>query len=483
LKKIFLPIVILIICALSVSAADVEVSHQLLTKDVYPGESVNVNIIVKNNQDTDDVFIIKPDLASLYPLLSRSAFKEVYPPSMSNKLIKAHEEGIFTFSIKVREGIEPDWQYTLKFNIKSQRDEEINIPYEIRINVISPEELIKITTNLPDKVMPGQKVTFYVAFKNQANLLIDPADLYIDSDLFSKYYSEKIYPMPYEVKKTLEFSPEPTVPPGKYEMVVTAFKGKTLGGRFVKEFEVVKNLNIESDVQTTSGFLTRTITVTRTNKGNTASNEKYEMPITWFEKLMTNFNEEPQMKKPGQVTWMFTVNPNETRNIVIKTDYRALFFTVIGVLILAIVMVYFIRRAVHVKKGAFKLRDEKGAIAELKVVIHVANKTTKPITEVKIVDILPNILVLDKDFGTLKPTSFQKGEKTSRIVWEIDELEPGEERVVSYKAKPGLHVIGGLVLPAALVRYNNKDRKSIDVQSNKVSLMAPQPKKLKHENE
>jgi hypothetical protein len=140
-------------------------------------------------------------------------------------------------------------------------------------------------------------------------------------------------------------------------------------------------------------------------------------------------------------------------------------------------MIYYMKRVVSIKKAVFKMRDEKGAVAEIKVLLHVSNKTSKPITEIKVVDILPNMLILSHEFGTLKPNKFQKGEKSSRLIWDIDELEPGEERVISYRAKPGLHVIGSLTLPASLLRYTNKDKRIIDMQSNKVTLFSPPPKK------
>lgn len=477
MKKAFLIVLALLLAMSFAVAEDIEVTHELVTKEVYPGESIIVNIMVKNNQDTDDNFIVKHEMSGLYPFLKFSAFTDVNPPSGRRKTIEAHGEEIFPFEIFIRDGIEPDRRYTLNFIVKSERNEDIKVKYPVIVDVVSPEELIKITTDLPDQVAPGREVVFEVNFRNQANLMVDPAEFYIDSDLFSKYYSEKLYPTPYEIKKSLKFTPEPTAKPGIYQMVITAFKGKTLRGRLVKNFEVTANPDIDSKVDTKSGFLTREITVTKYNKGNVNVDDTYEMPMTWFEKLMTSYNEEPVKIASGKVEWRFTIQPAETEELVIKTDYRALFFTIIGLFILAIIMIYYMKRVVSIKKAVFKMRDEKGAVAEIKVLIHVSNRTSKPITAIKVVDILPHMLLLGKEFGTLKPNKFQKGEKSSRLIWDIDELEPGEERVISYRAKPGLHVIGSITLPAALLRYTNKDKKIIDLQSNRVTLFSPPPKK------
>lgn len=468
MKKIILLFAVLLVTVFAVNAAELDVTHQLLTKEVYPGESASINIIVKNNQDIDDFFKVGPDPLGLHPLLSFSAFKDVMPIVRNQVDIASHQEVTLPFEIYVRDDIEPDRRYTLNFNIKSKTNDEVKVEYPVIIDVVSPEELVKITTDMPEKVTPGKETVFSVTFRNQANMMIDPAEIYIDSDLFSKHYTEKFYRTPYEVKKILKFTPEPATKPGKYQLGMRVYKGKTLRGKLIKTFEVIANPDIKSKVETTPGFLKRTIEVTKTNIGNVDVEEHYELPITWFQKLMTSFSHEPQKITPGKVEWLFTIEPGNSYVLIIDTDYRALFFTIIGVFIAAIIIIYYIRRGVSIKKGIFKIKNGKGIVTEIKVMLHLNNRTSKPTKDVKVVDILPNVLNLEQEFGTLKPSKVQKGERSSRLIWNIDELEPGEERIISYKAKPGLHIIGRIVLPAALLRYRSKEHKTIDVKSNRI---------------
>jgi len=477
LKKIILLIAVLIIGMIAVNAEDLEVSHELLTEDVYPGEFTRINIVITNNQATDDYFKVGPNVLEMYPLLSFSAFQDVIPQVRSQIDIGSHQQVKLPFDIYIRDGIEPDRRYTLNFNIKSGTNKELKVKYPVSVDVVSPEELVKVTTDMPDEITPGKEVVFNVNFRNQANLLVDPIELYIDSELFSKQYSEKLYSTPYELKKTLRFTPEPTTKPGKYEMGIRAYKGKTLRGKLVKTFNVMPNPDITSKVETTSGFLTRTITVTKENIGNVALDEHYALPLTWFQKIMTSHNYEPQKITPGTLEWVFTIQPAEKIVLTITTDYRAFFFTLVGLFIIVIGIIYYVRRGVLVKKAIFRLKDEKGAVTELKVMIHIINRTGKTIKDVKLLDIVPNLITLSKEFGTLKPNKFQKGSKSSRLIWEIGALEQKEERVISYKVKPGLHIIGKIVLPAALLRYRAKDRKIIDQKSNKVIFFSSSNKK------
>lgn len=148
MKKTFLIVLALLLALSLVAAQDVEVRHELVTEEVYPGESITVNVIVKNNQDLDDNIVVKVDQTALYPLLKFSAFKEVMPLS-GRKTIVSGEEGVFSFVVFVRDGIEPDRNYDLIFKVKSEKNPELEIEdYRARIPVTSPEELIKITTDL-----------------------------------------------------------------------------------------------------------------------------------------------------------------------------------------------------------------------------------------------------------------------------------------------------------------------------------------------
>lgn len=478
LKKIILVFIAVLLSMLAVSAADIEVSHNLLTKEVYPGEIARVNLIVRNNQATDDFFKVEPIALEMYPFLPFSAFKDVMPPIRSQVDISAHQEVVLPFDIYIKDGIEPDRRYTLNFNINSGT-KDIKIKYPVPVDVVSPEELIKITTDMPDEIVPGKEIIFSVTFRNQVNMLVDPVELYIDSGLFSKKYIEKLYPTPYEIKKTLTFTPEPTAKAGMYQLGIRAYKGKTLRGKLIKNFEVKANPDVVTKMETTSGFLTRTIIVTKSNKGNVEVEEHYELPLTGFQKLMTSYSKSPQKIMPGKIGWLFTLEPDSTYTLAVTTDYRVLFFTILGLFIAAIAVIYYIRRGLSIKKGIFKIKDEKGAVTELKIMLHIINRTSKPVKDVKVVDILPNILTLSNEFGTLKPNKVQKGEKSSRLIWNIDELEPGEERIISYKTKPGLHIIGKIVLPATLLRYRSKEHKVIDQKSNRIIFFSGTVKKKK----
>ena len=78
---------------------------------------------------------------------------------------------------------------------------------------------------------------------------------------------------------------------------------------------------------------------------------------------------------------------------------------------------------------------------------------------------LHNITKLPDSFGSLKPTNVKKTMDGAMLIWDIDDIVGGEERVISYKVKAGVNVIGKLKIPRALCRYR-KGKRAIIVKSN-----------------
>jgi len=75
---------------------------------------------------------------------------------------------------------------------------------------------------------------------------------------------------------------------------------------------------------------------------------------------------------------------------------------------------------------------------------------------VKIVDVVPSIAEVRKEFaeGTLKPSSILKHSSKGTILkWDIPELAPGEERLISYDIKSKLSIIGSFSLPRAKIKF------------------------------
>ena len=108
----------------------------------------------------------------------------------------------------------------------------------------------------------------------------------------------------------------------------------------------------------------------------------------------------------------------------------------------------------------------------MKVLLTVRNRSTKQIGKVTVVDQLPKLLHMEKHavLGSLKPKRIkQSKDKSTLILWEIDELGVGEERVINYHIKSNLKILGGITLNPAIASFKSQGRE-IKTKSNKVSL-------------
>ncbi|MBW2986276.1 hypothetical protein KY333_02810, partial [Candidatus Woesearchaeota archaeon] len=131
---------------------------------------------------------------------------------------------------------------------------------------------------------------------------------------------------------------------------------------------------------------------------------------------------------------------------------------IISIAILIILISYFVFRSpVVMRKTATVIATKEGGISELKIIIEIINRSKKQIKHVKIIDNVPRIAELAKEYdvGTVKPDKVVQHERKGTLVkWSLDEVDPGEERVISYKVKSKLSILGGVTLPSAAAKFD-----------------------------
>ena len=90
--------------------------------------------------------------------------------------------------------------------------------------------------------------------------------------------------------------------------------------------------------------------------------------------------------------------------------------------------------------------------------LEVRNRTKHEIRDVEVRDFVPSIARVVERFDTLKPRVKSTGSGTE-LRWSFESLKARDERVLTYRIKPVVDVIGHLHLPNAHVKYS--DRKKI----------------------
>lgn len=469
MKKLLIIFILLILLLNSVSAFEkIDASLEKLTAKIVPGGKAEYLLKITNNQVRDDIFQISPDDFSVHPF-SDAAYSIIAQPAQ----IKAPSKKTIGVNliITIQSDVKPDRNYVSYIWIKSIINQEVKLKIPITTWITAPKDLVLITPDFPP-VLPNKKNFFTITFSNQANMALENLDLFITSSIFTLEDKISLFSLKEDTKDyTMEI--DSAVKPGRYPINIRLFEGQNLRGEYSTELKVVESSELLETTSTDKGFLSSREVIVKTNEGNKDVQKEVKYPISWFRRMFTSVDPKPVILKEDKTYyyWSFYLKPKESYVIKINTDYKILFvaLTLIGLAVL--IFLYLKYKTVSIRKSIFKIKEEEG-VSKLKVLLHIKNRTNKELHSLKVIDLLPNTIKLDEDFGTLKPEHIQKGSHGMRVIWEIPILESGEERVISYKIKSKLHIVGSMSLPSAVVQYHGKNRKLINIKSNRTFFLS-----------
>ena len=169
--------------------------------------------------------------------------------------------------------------------------------------------------------------------------------------------------------------------------------------------------------------------------------------------------------------WEVALGQDNTATVFVNENYRPL--VVIIVLAIAAIILYFLFRSpIVVRKGVVNVGMSEGGIADAKVVVRIKNRSSKQLVGIEVADHVPHIAHVEKELsiGSMQPHAIMQHPKRGIIIkWNVETLEPGDERVLSYKMKSRLSILGEFSLPAATARAKIGNKVVIS-NSNRVSV-------------
>ena len=65
------------------------------------------------------------------------------------------------------------------------------------------------------------------------------------------------------------------------------------------------------------------------------------------------------------------------------------------------------------------------------------------------------------ELGTLKPQEVKHTKRGTLVKWKLSEIDPKEHRLITYKVKSKLKIVGALKLPRAKAFFGRKGRKKV----------------------
>ncbi|MBW2981310.1 hypothetical protein KY343_00390 [Candidatus Woesearchaeota archaeon] len=461
MKKHFLLAIIFILCILTVSAADYDVEITPIKDSIFLEESAEFEIAIKNNLMTIQNFrIYSSEVEWDIP----STDIKVYPDSV------ASERLVITPTKYVGPGM-----YGVALTIKDIDADETTEEL-IYIHIKPPGQAVseylpsvKMSYEMNEQIAPEEPVTIKITLENRNVLNLTDLAIKITSDLAVFNTEQPVQLKPLETKDIeLSYDLDPLQAPGEYKLNFDLLKsGKTID-RPQSQIIIIgeKTLGFEEDVKKESVFFKTVIEATYSSKSNIKDVQEVRIPVSFIKNLFTETNPESTVIKEedGQRFLLIDLElePGQTKTVYITTNYRIIVYIAAALIIIAAIA-YITRSPVKIRKGISEVKTEEGGISSLKIMLQVTSLVKKPIKGVIVADYIPSIAELQREFiaGTLKPTKILKSEKKGTILhWDLGELGPNEDRLISYNIKSKLSILGDFRLPRAkvLLRVKGKEK-------------------------
>ncbi|MBW2977221.1 hypothetical protein KY331_00085 [Candidatus Woesearchaeota archaeon] len=472
--KKFFPFFILLILGFSIAiAADYDITITPSERRITMDQTAQFTATVTSNSSKTEKFTITLSPAEVqWSMLSEIII--VAPGSQQSA----------DFMITPTKSIIPG-PYGVKTNFRRESPEEL-IEKTVFINVQTASEIIskykpslKADVDMPVSITPDKRLTIRVNVENQNVLNLTDLKIKISGDLETLNTERTIRLAPLE-EKVVDFTYElnPLQDPGDYRVSFELLKGnetiETFSTRILTVLEIKPGFAKEEKEKL--GFLKLSKELTYTSKSNVKDTQAIKLPVSLIEKWFTSSIPKAKYFKEAEerfIGWDLELAPGESKTIFITVSYRPIFY-IIALIVAAIVLYVFYKSPVNIKKEVSEVNLKEGGISQIRVMLEVKNSSKKSVSNVSIIDYVPNIADVEKTYieGTLKPSkTLQHKERGTILKWELPELAPGEERLVSYNVRSKLSILGNFKLPRAKVKFKHRKKEHVSY-SNTIGISA-----------
>lgn len=471
-KTVLLSLVLITILLLSLGVFAQEfqsflVESKSVKNDIAQNDFAEFTVTIKNTQDFEDTFRVLP-------------FED---PKWTHQLIPLDD---FTYGKKISGGgqatlrllVKPTGlelgKYNVKLTVKSATTQKtVDAILRIRITTpaitLQPDFVGKLL--VPAQVDPRAKETAKVILHNNNALDLENISIVLASNLVNK---QTIVSLAGIEEKAVEFTIalDPYTAPQKDTLhVVVTHNQKTVLDT-TQEYQVVEFVPVFKQEVSTSKQLWNVLrSIKLTNEGNVRKEETVRLETTTRESLFTTSVPPAVVVRDNDkkyYTWSVALDPKQSTTISVTTNYRLL----AGLMLLIIVgLAYFYatRKYIVVKKSVKSVKKSHGAITEAKIVLHIRNRTNKPVQDVRVIERVPKIFSVKKDGfeASPHPGKIHLSEKEGTIMdFHLHDLEPHDERIINYTVTPKLHIFGDMPVKPTVVEYKIKKGKKQTTKSN-----------------
>jgi hypothetical protein len=382
---------------------------------------------------------------------------------------------VVTVSIRPKTYV-PVGRYRVRVSVQNTDTKEIKtVDYDVLVKPLEWKKLtpsVQLNIDMDKDIDPRVGTLVSVNMKNLNRLNLTNLDLKLSSKVVNE---ERIVSLLGIEKKSeaflLKFSP--LQPPVKDVLTATAsieYEGKNYSWDIAEQYDIISYSDLVENSAFEKKFLKTTEVISLKNDGNIRKSFEIVRKKPFLRSIFTSSTPNAGLLKTEEGSfyyWKIPLDPQESTAIEIKESYRSLLALI--VIALAAIILYY----VVVRKQVSQIGTSEGGISELKIILHLKSRTKKAIDGIIVLEKVPHIAEMGDEFqaGTIRPTKLINTRKKGTLIkWEIPSIEPYEERIITYKLKLRLSIIGGIVLLPCLVKFKTPNGKEVRTRSNRVTL-------------
>jgi len=446
---------------MAVDDVELEISPSEIT--INTSETKTVDIIITNNQAVEDTFLLSvwpgTTWGGVTPDLGKSRVKI---PAGSTSTVKLYlsvsskaDEIITNFRVTARSATSEDVSTKADVTVRIKRKSLVYIS-DVKLDkyVLDPEDCITTTASITNMGDFSGDYKIQTTIKRGTSII----QRFDDEIIGLEGKSVQLISSNYCFEKYAEA--------GTYSIEVVL---RTNINKFVDSWETqirlskVPNLVLRKSVIYTPFVQMKTIKIK--NEGNIIeSNFSVTETVSEFVSKFFYPIDTPTTVKSveGKVVYSWVVEKLEPgAETQIKYEIRFISIWISGIALALVVFFAFshVYRP-RIKKSVRFLGPLKRG-KEIVVLLEVKNSTIHEITNIVIRDSLSPIASLLEKFDTMAP-AIKKSEAGAVLTWKMRALKPLEERVLTYRIKPKVEIIGSMRLPRATMEFvNHKKEKKV----------------------
>ncbi len=468
---------VLLVATLAVSGiahADFSIQTVTIKESILPGDSALFHLDVTNTGTAPDRYTIES---------GEYGYILYIDPSPSQVLPNA--TGTYGVEIQPRSFINTG-THIVPITVRSQNtgtSKNVNLVIYLQNpnrtqGVYVPS--IALSVGAAQQVDPRQPMVLDIHMRNRNARVYtqqDPITVIIDSDLFHKEFTTQLGGVGTDGDRTseLRIPLDPHEAPGDHPLVVKLLVGNQTVATENQQYSIIPYGQIEQSSYQTGGFFKYTTVYKVHDEGNIPKMVNITYPASILQRPFITSSHNYHVATVDGINSIVineSLDPQQDDTITITQNYRLLVLLII-LAIFSVIGYYILRSPVVVGKEAGITGSHSEGVSEVRVRVLVKNRSSKTMRNLRIIDRISGMADIIKEdaLGTLKPTKVVKKKGQGTLLrWDLDQLEPFEERIITYRAKTGLKLVGDVTLPSAKVKYDLPSGRERTSHSNDVTV-------------